>query len=405
MKNKNNILLAIAMGSVLTACGGGGTSSGANSTQDMGSAAVLDEMAPIISLNGNNTVSILVGDDYQDLGAFANDSVDGSVGVIQTGSVDASTPDSYIITYNAEDAAGNTANEVTRTVTVIDGKRIVSPQKLYGVEYDIYDGFEFDEVSINDSSISFLEGEILNSLVTFNQGDSYYSVSTGEWAERNPSSFGFELVDLDTVGVVNGVRKVTIESIDDISGQSLIVGGNEIDNNLPDGSARYTVKTEFLENLYSVYRKVSFENVVAQTLDTVLTNGCGDTDLIDYLDSDQLTDASIPCNQTSQVSGTLTANTTTGTTVADAGLWSIEKIAGSEIDVLTIKLNPSYLRAGSDQLSEHAIFAVKDGEVWTGEVTVQGDVDMDVYYNDIAVQSRILGGCFKEDTDGDYIDC
>jgi len=402
MKNNNikNIALTIAVSSLLAACGGDGDSTNT-------STFIPDETAPVITLNGSSTVSIVVNDNYQDTGAMANDAEEGSVLVNQTGSVDASTAGTYTIAYNAVDSAGNAAAEVTRTVTVIEGMRIPVPLTLYRVDYDLFEGFDFDKVVINESSVSAAGGEIVNNMLTFPpQEDLYYSFSASTWEARNLSNSGFELVELNTVGIVNGVRKLTIESVQDISGQLLVVGGNELDNDLPQGSSRYVIKTEFLEDLYSVYNKISFNGVVPQTLSEVLTGGCGDTNLIDTIDSEQLTDAILPCSQSGQTAGTLTAsNTTTGAVVTNAGIWSIGKIPGSEIDALTIKFNPTYLRAESDQLTEHTIFAIKDGEVWTGEMTAQGSVDIDAYFNQTAVQDRILDGCFDEDASGRYIDC
>jgi len=405
MKNKNinNTLLALAMSSVLTACGGS-----SDSTDDVnnGFNNTPDQTAPIITLNGSSSVSILINDDYQDLGATASDAVDGSVAVNNTGFVDTSTGGNYTITYNAVDAAGNAASQITRTVKVIDGTPIDTPQKLYGVEYDIFSGFDFYEITINEPSLSFVEGTLVNNAVTFPamQGDLYHSFSAGEWVGRNPSSFGLELVELNTVGVIDGIRKLVIDSIQFIEGQNLVVNGNEIDNNLPEGSARYTIKTELLEDAYAVYNKVSSGGVILQTLDEVLTNGCGDTDLIDDVDSDQLSNVVIPCSQINQAEGTLTGSTPNGS-ITDAGIWSVGKIPGSEIDVLKITINPLYLRADSSQLTEHAIFAIKDGQVWTGEMTVQGATDLEVYYNRTAIENRILNSCFEENTDGNYIDC
>jgi len=410
MKNNNikNIALTIAVSSLLAACGGNGGSTDSSTNTSNTPIFVPDETAPVITLNGSSAVSIVVNDNYQDMGAMANDAEEGSVLVNQTGSVDASTAGTYTIAYNAVDSAGNAAAEVTRTVTVIEGTRFPVPLTLYRVDYDLFEGFDFDKVVINESSVSAAGGEIVNNVVTFPtaQGDLYHSVSAGEWEGQNPSNFGFELVNLNTVGVISGVRKLTIESVQDISGQLLVVGGNELDNDLPQGSSRYVIKTEFLEDLYSVYNKISFNGVVPQTLSEVLTGGCGDTNLIDTIDSEQLTDAILPCSQSGQTAGTLTAsNTATGAVVTNAGIWSIGKIPGSEIDALTIKFNPTYLRAESDQLTEHTIFAIKDGEVWTGEMKTQGSVDIDAYFNQTAVQDRILDGCFDEDASGRYIDC
>ena len=185
-KNFNKTLLALAMGAVLTACGGGGT----DNTDDSASNAsniVPDVTGPVITLNGSSNVSILINENYQDAGASAADAVDGSLSVTAMGSVDTSTAGNYTIAYSAVDVSGNAANEVTRTVTVIDGIAINVPQTLYGVDYDTVTGFKFDEVRVNASSFSYLEGELLNSAVVFPapSGDVSYAASAGAWVGRN----------------------------------------------------------------------------------------------------------------------------------------------------------------------------------------------------------------------------
>ena len=77
----------------------------------------VDDSAPVITLNGANTVTLIQGDTYVDAGASATDDRDGSVAVITSGSVDTSTIGTYTIIYSATDTAGNTST-ATRTVTV-----------------------------------------------------------------------------------------------------------------------------------------------------------------------------------------------------------------------------------------------------------------------------------------------
>lgn len=81
-----------------------------------------DVTAPIITLTGDAAVTIEVGETYTDAGATATDNRDGNLtsSIIVGGSVDTSTVGSYVLTYNVTDAAGNSAAQVTRTVTVQD---------------------------------------------------------------------------------------------------------------------------------------------------------------------------------------------------------------------------------------------------------------------------------------------
>lgn len=80
-----------------------------------------DSTPPVITLNGDAIVTLLVGETYNDAGATASDDVDGDLtATIVTGStVDTSTAGTYTVTYDVSDSAGNAAVQVTRTVEVL----------------------------------------------------------------------------------------------------------------------------------------------------------------------------------------------------------------------------------------------------------------------------------------------
>ncbi|MGH1386368.1 immunoglobulin-like domain-containing protein [Kordia sp.] len=80
-----------------------------------------DTTIPVITLNGNGTINLNVGDTYTELGATATDNIDGNItaNISISGTVDTATAGVYVIRYNVNDAAGNAAAEVTRTVNVI----------------------------------------------------------------------------------------------------------------------------------------------------------------------------------------------------------------------------------------------------------------------------------------------
>jgi hypothetical protein len=80
-----------------------------------------DTEAPVITLNGPSTVTMIIGDSYTDVIPTASDSRDGDLtsSIVQVGSVDPTTPGRYTVTYNVSDSAGNNAVEVVRTVTVL----------------------------------------------------------------------------------------------------------------------------------------------------------------------------------------------------------------------------------------------------------------------------------------------
>ncbi len=77
-----------------------------------------DKTAPVITLKGASTVTIVQGTKYVEPGATAKDDVDTSVSVKRSGSVDTSKVGTYKITYTATDKAGNKATK-TRTIKVV----------------------------------------------------------------------------------------------------------------------------------------------------------------------------------------------------------------------------------------------------------------------------------------------
>ena len=80
-----------------------------------------DTTAPVITLNGSNPMNVNKGSAFVDPGAKAIDDKDGDISnsIKVTGTVDTSTEGIYELKYNVEDAAGNAADEKTRTVKVM----------------------------------------------------------------------------------------------------------------------------------------------------------------------------------------------------------------------------------------------------------------------------------------------
>ena len=80
--------------------------------------SVVDTTAPVITLTGASSLTLTVGDSFTDEGATTADILDGAGTADVSGSVNTSSSGTYVLTYNATDDAGNSATEVTRTVTV-----------------------------------------------------------------------------------------------------------------------------------------------------------------------------------------------------------------------------------------------------------------------------------------------
>jgi hypothetical protein len=75
-------------------------------------------VGPELTLTGASTINLNVGDNYTELGATANDAVEGTVTATPSGAVDTNSPGTYTVTYNASDANGNAGTAVARSVVV-----------------------------------------------------------------------------------------------------------------------------------------------------------------------------------------------------------------------------------------------------------------------------------------------
>jgi hypothetical protein len=87
---------------------------------------VADTTPPLISLNGNNPMTIVRGNTFTDPGATARDGCAGVFAATAAGNVDSNRIGSYTITYTATDPSGNQATPVRRTVNVVDSAQMTA---------------------------------------------------------------------------------------------------------------------------------------------------------------------------------------------------------------------------------------------------------------------------------------
>jgi hypothetical protein len=124
MDSVDGSITVVVTGSVGTGAGSyvltySATDSAGNGASASRTVIVGDTMAPVITLSGDAEVTHEQGTNFTDEGATALDTVDGTISVTVTGSVDEGTAGTYILTYTVTDSAGNTA-VITRSVTVVD---------------------------------------------------------------------------------------------------------------------------------------------------------------------------------------------------------------------------------------------------------------------------------------------
>ncbi|HJN82505.1 MAG TPA: DUF5011 domain-containing protein, partial [Verrucomicrobiota bacterium] len=96
--------------------------SGNAAVSEVRTVRVVDEVAPVITLKGEQSVTVKVGENYEDAGATANDDVDGDItqSIEITGLIITAAPGVYTLTFKVKDKSGNAAVSVVRTVRVVD---------------------------------------------------------------------------------------------------------------------------------------------------------------------------------------------------------------------------------------------------------------------------------------------
>ncbi len=81
---------------------------------------VVDDVIPVIAMNGASPVTVECGATYTDGGATANDNCDGPLVPSAASTVNTAVVGNYTVTYTVSDAAGNAAVPVVRQVNVVD---------------------------------------------------------------------------------------------------------------------------------------------------------------------------------------------------------------------------------------------------------------------------------------------
>ncbi len=136
---------------------------------------------PVISLVGQSEINLELGTAYVDSGATASDNIDGDItsSIVTINNVDIYTVGTYSVTYNVSDAAGNSADEVTRTVNITPDvtKPVITLSGDTEVSLELGTAYTDSGATASDN----IDGDITNSIVTVNNVDIYtvgtYSVT------------------------------------------------------------------------------------------------------------------------------------------------------------------------------------------------------------------------------------
>ena len=260
---------------------------------------VADTQTPVMTLLGGNPMTLECGGAFTDPGAEAIDNVDGDLSgdIVASGSVDASTPDTYILTYTVSDAAGNEAFE-ERTVIVED----TTPPALDLVgdaTVNVECGGAFDEPGV--TAVDACDGDLTGSIVVGGDTVNTSVPGTYEVAYTATDSAGNEGTAVRTVTVVDtgapvltllGDNPMTLEcggaftdpgaeAIDNVDGDlsgDIVVSGS-VDATTPgDYALTYTVQ-DAEGNEASEQRTVAVEDteppVVTLNGEVAMTLECG----------------------------------------------------------------------------------------------------------------------------------
>ena len=236
----------ILLGREITAGGLGGAS--AFTTQRV----PLDRGAPSIVLNGDPSLILAVGTDYEEMGATVTDTEDGDLTHLLeiTGSVDSSSIGLYTIRYNATDLTGNEAPETVRTVRVAAPPEGVSiSQSAFdenlpaGTVVGVLSVFDQDSDETHQISLTSDENFASNELFTI---EANQLVTTTSFDHESQSELEIELLVTDRYGLT--LEKSISLMVRDVNEAptSLSIDSATITENLPAGSTVGTLQWKTL---------------------------------------------------------------------------------------------------------------------------------------------------------------
>lgn len=146
-------------------------------TDDCGNAASLsstytttgDTTPPAMTLNGDPTVTIECGTEWQDPGVTLSDDCDALIRATSSGDVQRNVPGTYVLTYTALDACGNAAQPLTRNVSVVDTTPPVvtlsAPKALWPPNHRMAAMTLADLATINDACDGELDANLVGTIL------------------------------------------------------------------------------------------------------------------------------------------------------------------------------------------------------------------------------------------------
>ena len=131
IKTLFSLILTVCVLTLFTGCGSGADAKVVTPREDITPPVVTpreDITPPVITLNGESSIIIVLGTEYVEFGAGADDNIDGWIGVSISGLIDTNTVGAYTITYSATDSSNNT-NTATRSINIVVPKPFITTWK------------------------------------------------------------------------------------------------------------------------------------------------------------------------------------------------------------------------------------------------------------------------------------
>ncbi|WP_429840722.1 Ig-like domain-containing protein [Brevibacillus sp. FIR094] len=271
----------------------------------------IDKTAPVITLNGDETMTIFEGSTFTDPGVTITDRESGLEAKVD-GQIDSSQTGTYTLKYYVRDSAGNISTVITRTVNVVNKPTPPTPQPSY---------YPVSEVTLEEEAFTMTLGdEPVGLHATIKP--TYASYKTVEWTSSNP-----EVAEVDKEGNVTaksaGKTTITVRTLD----------GNKTAN------AKVTVKKKVTFTLEASPEELMLKPQQSKYLKVYVIDGKKRKDIT----KDKETTYSIDNDLISLKKGRITAGKTEGESVITV------QYQGED---LTIPVSVSGLTLQSIQLSE-----------------------------------------------------
>ena len=304
---------------------------------------------PVINLLGSNPLQLDINVDFNDPGAIATNYLGAYISdaIVVTGTLDTSTVGTYALYYNVTDAEGNIADQVIRTVSVVDNTVYVRPEITLVGAAEVYLLVGTDYVEEN-ATAEDSEGVDLTSAIVINATNVDTSVE-GDYTVT------YDVTD------ANGTEAIQVERMVYVRSQAFFIPTIVL-----NGAAEMTLE---IDTVYLELGAVATDYLGNDISASIVLTGAVDTSLADvYVLNYNVSDAE--GNAAIQVSRTVTVLAAVPPTIT---------LIGESIEIYYV--GETYLETGAT--AEDADGADLTSDIVTDSTNVDTSVEGDytVTYN------------------------